>query len=73
MASTLTIVEVDELVDVGEIDPEMIVTPGVFIDRIVKIPEGEVGSANQKKNLIKILLEDETVRRVMLSSGKKGN
>lgn len=73
MASTLTIAEVDELVDVGKIDPEMIVTPGVFIDRIVKIPDGEVGSASQKKNLIKTILEDETVRKFMLSSGKKGN
>jgi 3-oxoacid CoA-transferase A subunit len=73
MASTLTIAEVDELVEVGEIDPEMIVTPGVFIDRIVKIPEGEVGSAKQKQNLITTLLENETIRKVLLSSGKKGN
>ena len=35
-----TIVEVDEIVEPGELDPEAIVTPGVFVDRIVKRPEG---------------------------------
>jgi len=72
MASTLTIAEVDELVEVGEIDPEMIVTSGVFIDRIVKIPEGDVGSAKQKRDLIRTLLENEEIRKVMLSSDEKG-
>ena len=73
MASKLTIAEVDELVDVGEIDPEAVVTPGVFIDRIVKIPEGDVGSAKQKKDLIHTLLEEESIRKVILGSGKKEN
>ena len=38
-AARVTIVEVDEIVDPGELDPEAIVTPGVFIDRIVKRPK----------------------------------
>ena len=38
MAATLTIAEVDEVVEVGALDPEEIVTPGVFVDRIV--PKG---------------------------------
>jgi acyl CoA:acetate/3-ketoacid CoA transferase alpha subunit len=29
---------VDEIVEPGELDPEAIVTAGIFIDRIVKIP-----------------------------------
>jgi 3-oxoacid CoA-transferase A subunit len=36
-AARITIVEVDEIVDVGELDPETIVTPSIFVDRIVKV------------------------------------
>ncbi len=35
LAADLVIVEVDELVDCGEIDPETVITPGVVIDKIV--------------------------------------
>lgn len=35
MAGKITIVEVDEIVDCGEIDPESVVTPGVFVNYIV--------------------------------------
>ena len=38
MAARVTIVEVDEIVEPGQLDPEAIVTPGVFVDRIVKRP-----------------------------------
>jgi 3-oxoadipate CoA-transferase, alpha subunit len=40
-ASKVTIAEVDYLVDVGDLDPETIVTPGIYVDRIVvrKNPE----------------------------------
>ena len=34
MAATTTIVQVEELVEVGEMDPELIITPGIFVDRI---------------------------------------
>ncbi|MGB4309693.1 MAG: CoA transferase subunit A [Candidatus Cloacimonadaceae bacterium] len=34
-AGRITIVEVDEIVPTGELDPEHIVTPGVFVDYIV--------------------------------------
>jgi len=34
----ITVVEVDEIVAPGELDPEAIVTPGVYIDRIVLRP-----------------------------------
>ncbi len=37
-AARVTVVEVDEIVEPGELDPEAIVTPGVFVDRIVKRP-----------------------------------
>jgi acetate CoA/acetoacetate CoA-transferase alpha subunit len=35
MASDITIVEAEEIVDTGELDPEQIVTSGVFVDYIV--------------------------------------
>jgi acyl CoA:acetate/3-ketoacid CoA transferase alpha subunit len=37
-AATVTVVEVDEIVEPGELSPEEIVTPGVYIQRIVKRP-----------------------------------
>ncbi|WP_251551412.1 3-oxoacid CoA-transferase subunit A [Neobacillus muris] len=36
MAGRITIAEVDEIVEVGELDPETIVTPGIFVQRVVK-------------------------------------
>jgi 3-oxoadipate CoA-transferase alpha subunit len=36
-AAKLTIVEVDEFVELGALDPETIVTPGIFIDRVVRV------------------------------------
>ncbi len=38
IAAKITIAEVDEIVDVRELDPETIVTPLIYVDRIVKIP-----------------------------------
>jgi len=36
MAAPLAIVEVDEVVPLGALDPEAVVTPGVFVERIVR-------------------------------------
>ncbi len=41
-AATLTIVEVEELVEPGGLDPDQIVTPGIYVDRIL------VGAAYRK-------------------------
>lgn len=41
-AGNVTIAEVDEIVEPGELDPDEIVTPGVYVDRIVKRPTGFV-------------------------------
>lgn len=38
MAADLVIVQVRRIVEVGELDPEAIVTPGIFVDRIVEVP-----------------------------------
>jgi 3-oxoadipate CoA-transferase alpha subunit len=39
MAARVTIVEVDELVAEGQLDPEVIVTPHVYVTRIVEMPQ----------------------------------
>lgn len=36
MAGTITIAEADEIVEPGELDPEAVVTPGVFVDLVVQ-------------------------------------
>jgi len=38
-AAALTVVEVDEFVELGELDPEAVVTPGIFVDRVVRVEE----------------------------------
>jgi 3-oxoadipate CoA-transferase, alpha subunit len=37
MAADLAIAQVRQIVELGELDPETIVTPGIFVDRIVRV------------------------------------
>jgi acyl CoA:acetate/3-ketoacid CoA transferase alpha subunit len=37
-AAKVVIVEAEQIVETGELDPEIIVTPGIFVDRIVEMP-----------------------------------
>ena len=39
IAAKVTVAEVDEIVEIGELNPEGIVTPAIYVDRIVKIQE----------------------------------
>jgi 3-oxoadipate CoA-transferase alpha subunit len=39
MAAELTVAEVRETVELGALDPEAIVTPGIFVDRVVTVGE----------------------------------
>ena len=39
MAATTTIVQTKKLVAAGEMDPEIVVTPGIFVNRVVDVPE----------------------------------
>ena len=38
-AARVTIAEVDEIVELGELDPEAIATPGIYVDRVVARPK----------------------------------
>ena len=35
-AAKVTIAEVEEIVEVGALDPEAVVTPAIFVDRVVR-------------------------------------
>lgn len=41
MAGKITIAEVEELVEIGEIDPDQVHTPGIFVHRIVQNADPE--------------------------------
>ncbi len=38
MAAKLTIAQVDEIAPLGTLDPEEVVTPGIFTDRVIHLP-----------------------------------
>ena len=45
MAARTTVVEVEnDVVEVGEIDPDQVHVSGIYVDRIVKIPEDGIWS-----------------------------
>ena len=37
----MTIAQVELVVAAGQLDPEAVVTPGIFVDRIVACPPGQ--------------------------------
>lgn len=37
-AATITIVQAKEVVVAGDLDPESVITPGIFVDRVVTVP-----------------------------------
>ena len=40
-AARTCVVQVTELVEVGDIDPETVVTPGIYVDRVVQVGDTE--------------------------------
>ncbi len=44
-AAATTVVQVGEVVEAGGIDPEVVVTPGIYVDRIVAVPAVAGGAA----------------------------
>lgn len=47
MAGKVTIAEVEELVEPGELDPEHVHVPGIFVQRVVHVPAGTPGSGKR--------------------------
>ena len=48
-AAKLTIASVHDIVELGALNPEAVVTPGIFVQRIVKVPRSAAESAGLKK------------------------
>ena len=44
-AAKCAIAQVDEIVELGALDPEAIVTPGIFVKRVVQVGTARVGAA----------------------------
>jgi 3-oxoadipate CoA-transferase alpha subunit len=40
-AAELTVVQTQHVVELGELNPEHIITPGIFVDRVLHIPYGD--------------------------------
>ena len=49
-AAALTIASVHNIAELGELDPEAIVTPGLFVQRVVKVARGAGTKANANAN-----------------------
>lgn len=68
-AATTTVVQVDGIVPLGALDPESVVTPGIFVDRVVAIGErpwlrdGEfVGGVDVEGTPLESLKDEEAAR-----------
>lgn len=46
MAAKTTIAQVKRIVELGELDPEHIITPGIFVQRVVAVPHAPLSNAN---------------------------
>jgi 3-oxoacid CoA-transferase A subunit len=53
MASRYTIAEVFEIVEPDELEPDAIVTPGIFVDKVVLIPEDNTASKQRRMEWIR--------------------
>ena len=45
-AARCTIAQVSEVVELGGLDPETVVTPGIFVHRLVQVAESSAGTTN---------------------------
>ncbi|MBW2145004.1 MAG: succinyl-CoA--3-ketoacid-CoA transferase, partial [Deltaproteobacteria bacterium] len=73
-AATVTIAEVEEIAELGELDPECVVTPGVYVDRVVVRPkdltEQEIAGGEKKEDDPRV---EESYRKFMETwKGKPG-
>jgi 3-oxoacid CoA-transferase subunit A len=53
MAGRITIAEVERLVEPGEIDPDLVHLPGIFVDRVVELSPAEVSAKQIEKRMVK--------------------
>ena len=51
-AGNHTIAQVTRIVETGDIDPEMVVTPGIFVNRVVEVADAEQEEALNRANAV---------------------
>jgi 3-oxoadipate CoA-transferase alpha subunit len=49
MAAKVTVASVHEIVELGALDPEAVVTPGLFVQRVVKIARSRTGAGGLRQ------------------------
>ncbi|HTV67346.1 MAG TPA: 3-oxoacid CoA-transferase subunit A [Rhizobiaceae bacterium] len=57
MAATVTIAQASRVVELGEIDPELVITPGIFVNRVVEVPDPQ-----QEETLLRDEVKQGAVR-----------
>lgn len=57
MAGRVTIAEVEQLVEPGDIDPDRVHLPGIFVDRIVELSPAEVAAKQIEKRMVKGMVQ----------------
>lgn len=73
MASRYVIAEVFEIVEPGELDPDHIVTPGIFVDRVVRIPEDDPVSRERRKEWIMASIKFREEQNAKAEATRRGN
>ena len=53
-AARCTIAQVDEIVELGELDPESVVTPGIFVQRVVQVKSSEEKPAPKGIRIVRL-------------------
>ena len=53
MCGRTTIAEVEQLVDPGDIDPDDVHTPGVFVQRVLALTEEQVAAKRIEKRTVR--------------------
>jgi 3-oxoacid CoA-transferase A subunit len=71
MAAKVTIVEVDELVEPGELSPDEIVTPAICVDRIVVNAKGARGTYEHTMRKLHEMLSIPEIRRAVIGQAKQ--
>lgn len=72
MASRLTIAEVFDIVEPGELDADAIVTPGVYVDRIVRIPDDDWASRKRRPEVVQSIIEYALTRMAEAEASQGG-
>jgi 3-oxoadipate CoA-transferase alpha subunit len=52
-AATLTVASVHEILELGELNPEHVITPSVFVDHIIKIARVPTAPSGSRKDAAK--------------------